>query len=78
MNTSNLKTIGFEDHVLRRADGSIDIAAYDSIARGQRVATLDDAVRTAYRSVVSALSAIAGDRHSPKHPPLRNASLTRC
>ena len=47
MTTTCLNNIGFEDCVLRNDDGSINIAAYGSIARGQRVAALDGAVRTA-------------------------------
>ena len=68
----------FENGVLRHADGSIDIAAYASIARGQRLAALDEAVRGIYRFVAPAISAIAGYRRAPKHSPLRNASPMRC
>ncbi len=69
------KNVGFGDGVLRHDDGSINIAAYGSIARGQRVAALDEAVRSVYRSVASA---IAGRRHDRKHSLLRNASPTGC
>lgn len=51
MASDGLEGLRFENGVLRRADGSIDIAAYGRIAHGERLAALHAAFGDLFKAV---------------------------